>query len=196
MKKIILSALCCLSTLLSTPSMSQSSNTLSNVYLTTGMSKIFEDDRVEGYTGKLGTLGLFLGIGYTINRFALEASYHLLSLSEISSVYDDIKYEISVRGLAFSGKYHHPITDQFDIYGRLGHMQVKPKVKVLKGQIDTSLVPKSAELIIIMGLGGRYKINNNMSLSLEYNNLYSDEENNNNNDDDDNLFLARFGYHF
>jgi len=119
-----------------------------------------------------------IGVGYNLNStFAFELAYHDLGGLDISdSVYEpsvgyiDVNGSLDVTAVNFSAIAKLPLSESFDLYGRLGYASVKVDSRGT-GYAMGITVPVSAsesENKATFGLGAAYKVNDKFALRGEY----------------------------
>lgn len=117
---------------------------------------------VEGFKPSLKVFG-----GVALNQtFGLEAGYTDLSESDVN-----IRLPNGSRSSAtfdgsrayLAGTATHPLNDQFSVYGKLGVGYTKAESRNSVG-----FTGRDTDTGLYAGIGGQYKLTNNVALTLEY----------------------------
>ncbi|MFO1389422.1 porin family protein [Cellvibrio sp.] len=141
---------------------------------------VFGDVGQSKFSGDISETdnALALGLGYNLNStFSFELAYHDLggfgisdSVYEPSVGYIDVDASVDVTAYSLSALAKLPLSEKFDIYGRLGyaHVSIDSKGTGSALGITVPVGVSDSENKATYGVGAAYKVNEKFALRADY----------------------------
>ena len=141
-------------------------------FLETEYSSSSSQEDQKSTTGEIG-FGCAVNDWMVIELGAFDGFKHTVD-SEVTLAYDDLSADFDVsrairaRGYAFSAIGEFPIGDRKYLFGRLGVAYVMLQGDVFAPSFPYSIHATKSDIVPVIGVGGRYEIDDQWSVLLEY----------------------------